>query len=211
MIPWSKITFLGDTIVMLPAAMAILGWLAVGRAWRIAFWWATLFAFGLGLVAATKIAFIGWGIGSVALDFTGISGHAMRAAAVLPVLAYLVSQRWRAPAKFACLVLGLGAGLMISISRVVLSYHSVSETVAGWLLGSAVALGFIRCSLRLSKPYLNRWLLAVSLLALVPTAYANPAPTGHWVNAVALYLSGHERPYVRADLLRHTLARPERP
>lgn len=199
MIPWSKISFLGDSIVMLPAALAILAWLAIGRAWRMAFWWAWLFAFGLSLVAATKIAFIGWGIGSVTLDFTGISGHAMRGVAVLPVLAYLVSQRWPGPLRIVCVALGVGMGLLIGVSRVVLSYHSVSEAVAGCLVGCAVALGFIYWSLPLSKPNLNRWLLAGSLLGLVPTAYANPAPTDYWMNSVALYLSGHDQPYVRGD------------
>ena len=35
---------------------------------------------------ASKVAFIGWGLGLSALDFTGISGHAMIASAVYPLL-----------------------------------------------------------------------------------------------------------------------------
>ena len=86
MIPWIKFTSYGDTMVMIPAAFIILVWLTVGRAWRMAIWWCLLLIAGLVLVAATKIAFVGWGVGIRSIDFTGISGHAMRATAVLPVI-----------------------------------------------------------------------------------------------------------------------------
>ncbi|MDB5842158.1 MAG: rane-associated phospholipid phosphatase [Herminiimonas sp.] len=199
MIPWSKITFLGDSVVMLPAAAAIIVWLVAGRAWRMAFWWGLLFTTGLALVAITKIAFIGWGIGISALDFTGISGHAMRAAAVLPVIGWLTLQRSAVPARMFGVTLGLALGGLVMISRVALDYHSVSEGVAGFLLGTAISLGFIRVSAGLTKPRLNRWLLAFTLLGLFPTSYAEPAPTNQWVHAVALYLSGHDCPYVRGS------------
>ncbi|MFC6518687.1 hypothetical protein ACFQAT_01865 [Undibacterium arcticum] len=81
-----KITSVGGITVMAPAAIAITVWLVVERSWRVALWWCLLFAAGMGLVVATKIAFIGWGIGIRSLDFTGFSGHSMRATAVIPVL-----------------------------------------------------------------------------------------------------------------------------
>jgi len=187
----------GDTVVMLPAAAAIFGWLAIGRAWRLAFWWGFLFSLGLFLVLATKVAFIGWGIGSEALDFTGISGHAMRASAVFPVLAYLIQQHAAPSAKRRGVAIGIGAGILIDISRLVLHYHSVSEVVTGFLLGTVIALGFIRMAEMQARPHFNRWLVALSMCALIPTSYAEPAPTNNWVNAIALYLSGHDKPYVR--------------
>ena len=96
MIPWMEITRFGGIVVTAPAAAAITAWLMMGRAWRLAAWWCVLFIGGMALVVATKIAFIGWGLGIQALDYTGISGHAMRATAVYPVLFYLVLLR-RAP------------------------------------------------------------------------------------------------------------------
>src|SRR5690606_16724813 len=84
------ITFMGDSIVTLPIAAAIAIWLLAAGAWRAALAWCVMFGTSLTLVAATKIAFIGWGIGIPGLDFTGISGHAMRACAVLPVAAFLL-------------------------------------------------------------------------------------------------------------------------
>jgi membrane-associated phospholipid phosphatase len=206
MIPWQHITSLGDSVVTLPAAAAILLWLVAGNAWRMAFWWSALFTGGLVAVIITKVAFIGWGIGSPLLDFTGISGHATRATAVLPVVFYLLLQRSPAQVRWLGVSCGLAFGVLIAISRVVLNDHSVSEAVAGCILGSMVSIGFMWLSRPLPKPFLNRWLIAASLLVLLPTTHAEPAPTGDWMNAVALYLSGRDRPYVRTW---GPLARPE--
>jgi membrane-associated phospholipid phosphatase len=197
MISWSQLTLLGDSVVTLPAAAIIFLWLVIGNAWRMAFWWGFLFVSGLVLVIVSKIAFIGWGLGSPVLDFTGISGHATRATAVLPVIIYLLLQRAAAPVRWAGVLLGLAAGILIGISRIVLNDHSISEVVAGCALGGGLALGFMWLSRPLPKPVLNRWLIALSMLALLPTTHAEPAPTGDWMNAVALYLSGRDKPYVR--------------
>jgi membrane-associated phospholipid phosphatase len=197
MIPWIPITSLGDSVVTLPAAALILIWLLAGNAWRMAFWWSVLFTAGLLVVLASKVAFIGWGVGSVALDFTGISGHATRATAVLPVIVYLLLQRSSASIRWAGIFLGIGFGVLIGISRVVLNDHSVSEATSGCVLGAVLALAFMWLSRPLPKPSLNRWLIALSLLALLPTTHAEPAPTADWMNAVALYLSGRDKPYVR--------------
>lgn len=187
----------GDTVVTLPAAAAIIAWLVIGRAWRMAFWWGFLFSLGLFIVLATKVAFIGWGIGIEALDFTGISGHAMRASAVFPVMAYLLLQRSAPQARNRGIAAGIGIGLLIGVSRLLLHTHSVSEMMSGALLGTAIALGFIRMATAETALQLNRWLVAASMCALMPTSYAEPAPTNDWVNAIALYLSGHDKPYVR--------------
>ncbi|WP_245549204.1 phosphatase PAP2 family protein [Noviherbaspirillum massiliense] len=190
------ITNLADTFVTVPAAIAIIIWLIAGRAWRMAFWWTLLFSFGLLLVAATKIAFVGWGIGIRSLDFTGISGHAMRASAVVPVLFYLMLQQSSLPKRAAGVVLGLLFGVLVAISRLAIHVHSVSEVMFGFFLGAAISLGFIRIASTSCIP-VSRRLIAAGLIALLPTAYANPAPTSRWIDELALYLSGHDKPYVR--------------
>ena len=197
MISWLHITGLGDTVVMLPAATAIAVWLAMTRAWRMALIWCLMFGAGLLAVVATKIAFVGWGIGIRALDFTGISGHAMRASAVLPVLCYLGLREAPAALRHAGLLLGIIGGALLTLSRVAVQAHSVSEALSGFLLGSLISLTFI--SLCHSRPTLRipSWLLALSLLALIPSSYAKPAPTSRWINGVALYLASHDRPYER--------------
>jgi membrane-associated phospholipid phosphatase len=193
-----QISSFGSSIITLSAAAAIVLWLIAGRAWRMALWWCGLFALGLMLVMVTKVAFLGWGVGSGTLNFAGISGHSMRAAAVFPVIFYLALQKSPPSVRTSGVLLGLAIGVLIGVARVMLHAHSVSDVVAGWLLGGAVSIGFIRLSKRLPKPLLNHWLIGLSLLALLPTAYAEPVSTNQWMNAVALYLSGHDKPFVRA-------------
>lgn len=203
MIPWNAITFVGDSVVLLPVAALMLVWMVLGGAWRMAFWWSMLFGVGLTLVAATKIAFIGWGLGLGRFDYTGLSGHAMRAAAVLPVLGWALQAGWPArqdgKSRLLTIALGVAAGVLVAISRVVLHEHSISETVLGWVLGSVTAFGFIALAQSRHRPRRNPWIVALSMVAMLPVSYAEPAPTNRWITAAALFLSGHDRPYVRGE------------
>lgn len=195
MIPWLQITSVADTVITLPAAATIAAWLIAGRAWRMAVWWCALFISGLVIVVATKIAYIGWGVGIETLDLMGMSGHAMRATAVFPVIFYLMLQRSPVAARASGVLLGVVLGALVGASRVALNVHSVSEVVTGCALGGAVSMGFIWIVRGLPRPHLNRRIILLGLFALLPAAYANPAPTTRWMNAVALYLSGLEMPY----------------
>lgn len=194
---WHPLTFVGDSIVTLPAAAAIVLWLASAGAWRMAFAWCVLFGGGSFVVLASKIAFIGWGISLPGLDFTGVSGHAMRACAVLPVLGWLLlrpaSPGWR---KLG-MTLAMALALLISISRLVLHFHSLSEVVTGIGLGTLVAITFIKRFEHSPGVRLQRWVMGLTIAFLIPSTYAEPAPTQHWITNMALYLSGHDRPYVR--------------
>ena len=94
---WLSITSLGSVGVMIPLALAVAAWLALGYPWRYAVCWLAVLGGASGLVVLTKIAFMGWGVGVRDLDFTGISGHAMVSSAVLPValfVACLPGRRW---------------------------------------------------------------------------------------------------------------------
>ncbi len=196
---WLRVTSFGDSIVTVPAAAAIILWLISGRAWRMAGWWIVLFGAGMTLVVATKIAFIGWGVGVAAIDFTGISGHAMRATAVLPIvgcLAFNGSRQWIRLAGFAA---GLSVALLISASRVMVDAHSVSEAASGALLGTAISWLFMRITSSVILPAINVWLIVLSLAGLFWVSFADPAPTQELLTRFALKLSGHERPFTRAD------------
>jgi membrane-associated phospholipid phosphatase len=209
MIPWITITSLGGINVMAPAAAAITAWLLMGRAWRMAFWWCLLFTLGMMLVIATKIAFIGWGIGIRELDFTGFSGHSMRATAVAPVLFYLILQNATPTVRAAGVLAGLAFGLLVGVSRLVLHVHSVSEAISGWILGGVLSLGFIWLAGRGRNFLSNRLLVVLSLIALLPLPYTQPAPTQRWLTGVALYLSGNDRPFVRTGWKRATMPVPD--
>ncbi len=197
MISWSSITSLGGFSVMAPAAVAITAWLLLGRAWRLTAWWVFLFIGGMTLVVATKIAFIGWGLGIRSLDFTGFSGHVMRATAVAPVLIYLILQKTPGFVRAMGVILGLVFGAIIAVSRLEVHAHSVSESISGWVLGAMVSVGFIWILSKAPKVKLHPWFIILSLLALLVTPYLEPTPTQRWIINAALNLSGHETPYIR--------------
>ena len=158
-------------------------------------------AVAAALTTISKVAFIGWGIGSAALDFTGISGHSMFAAAIYPLLlgalapASMPSLRW--------LAMGFGAviALLLGISRVLVDAHSVSEVVIGLALGGAVgAVALLEAPLRVR---ISPWLAPLTGLWLLSTpVYAPPSQTHPMVTRLALALSGHETPHTRDQLLR---------
>lgn len=201
---WEKITFIGDAVVLLPAALIVAIWLLAARGWRMATVWCALFAFGLLIVTASKIAFIGWGIGVRSLDFTGFSGHAMRATSVIPVMAYLLLQPSKRLLRHAGVALGFALGAIISLSRVAVGAHSMSEALFGALLGIAVSGGFLWIARGRSAAVPYRWLIALSMAGIFGTSHAQPAPTHRWITGVALYLSGNDRPYDRSVWHAHT-------
>lgn len=200
MLTWSAFTKLADTVALLPAAALCAAWLASVRAWRLVLVWLILLGFGLALVTATKIAFVGWGIGSRNWNFIGISGHAMRAAAIAPVLLYLLAgPRSRARRGFA-LVAGIAFAVLIGLSRLALQVHSPSEVVTGIGLGLAISAGFIAVLQRAPALSMPRYALLSALLPLSILSATPPAPTERWVDEVALRLSGHRRPHTRIEL-----------
>jgi membrane-associated phospholipid phosphatase len=197
---WHLFTRLGESQILLPAAVLVVLALlrhADGRA--LAGRWLLLLCGAVALTTVSKLAFIGWGLGSVALDFTGISGHAMFAAAIHPLLFGALAPSDRPRMRVAAVAVGGLLALFIGVSRVVVDAHSVSEAVAGVLLGAtvgAVALGLGR--LRLG---INPWvapLVAVWLFAA--PALAPRSQTHSMVTQLALKLSGHAVPYTREGL-----------
>lgn len=197
MIPWTGITHLGDVGITSLVALAIAAWLIAEDEPRLALCWALLFAAALVVVTATKMAFIGWGIGIRPLNFTGFSGHAVRAAAVAPVLLYLLLNKAGPATRLFGVLCGFAFAALIGISRLAVHTHSVSEVVGGWLLGSAVSLAFIGIAAPMHKTVFSRLRIALVLLALLPAPYVQPTPTQQWLTKVTLYLSGHEQPFRR--------------
>jgi membrane-associated phospholipid phosphatase len=193
---WLLFTRLGEAQLLLPLALAGAAWLAWhGGQAALARRWLLALAAAVALTTASKLAFMGWGLGLAAWDFTGFSGHAMCAAAVLPVLAWM-GLRGR-PWGYG---LGLGLAALIAFSRVQVSAHSLSEALSGLVLGAAVSLWALQGQFRL-RLVLPAWLPAgaLALLLLAPVA-APRARTHDWVTQLSLQLSGREQPYTRLDL-----------
>ncbi len=190
---WSSFTRLAETNFALSLAALLTLWLCAARAWRLAAWWCVLFGGALFVVTATKVAYAGWGIGIAAIDFRGFSGHAMRAAAIAPVFAFLLAQRKAGLLRQAAIGAGVLFAIGIAISRLVLAVHSVSEVVSGLALGFAAAWLFIRVARQAPMIYLDRFTLVFCAVLLLPVLTTRPAPTQGWIEQVAVKLAGEEK------------------
>jgi membrane-associated phospholipid phosphatase len=163
------------------------------------------------VTTASKVAFIGWGIGWPELNFTGISGHAMFAAAVYPLLLGTLASHTPRAGRQLAMAAGCALALLVGVSRVVVGAHSVFEVLTGLMVGgtaSAVALALVRLPHALIGPAIPA---AVALwLALMP-AHAPASRTHSVVTRLSLMLSGHKTPYTRSDMLRELRGRRSAP
>jgi len=200
---WYLITRFGEVQNLLPAALWVCLALVRSEATRaFAFRWLFWLVLVTLVNTASKLVFIGWGIGVASWNFTGFSGHAMFSAAIYPLLMVTLAARLSTGWQKAAFGVGLVLAVVVCVSRVMVNAHSVSEVVLGWLLGSVVTLlaitkpGLQHVTGRLYVPVLLAvWLVLAPLLA-------PPVPT-HWaVTQLALLLSGRAHPYTRLDLHR---------
>lgn len=201
---WRSFTWLGDSALMLPVALLIALWLATSRrTWPTAALWLLLFGLGSSVILASKLAFLGWGVGSARFNFTGFSGHTAISASVWPVALWLLSSRAAHWQRVALVLLGWALAAAIGLSRLALMAHSVSEVAAGLLLGVAVSATFLVFQHR--HPHPRLWWPGVCVSFLLPLAFqtpGTPAPTQNLLEQIAVQLAGIERPYTREDLLR---------
>lgn len=203
---WSLVTRLGEAQIMLPAALMVALWFGWReRSMRLAAIWLVGLLAAVAVTTASKVAFLGWGLGWPALDFTGVSGHSMFAAAVYPLTGVAIARaltglraaRWQGFGLAA----GVALALLVGVSRVAVEAHSWSEVVAGLLVGGA-ASAIAAMAQRAPPTRHTLWLPVVVCLWLGSTLTAAPPSTTHgWVTRLALAVSGRSEPYTRADLL----------
>jgi membrane-associated phospholipid phosphatase len=212
---WLAVTRLGEAQILLPAFCAGALWLAFARpagararlaqgsahahdhparlsAWR----WVSGIVVVAGITTISKVAFLGFGYGIAALDFTGFSGHSMFAWSILPVIGAII---WGRPGA----VIGVVLAALITYSRVELGAHSWSEAITGMMLGAGAAGWTLADYLAHPGAVRAPWWLPLMLLVwlgFLPT-HAPPSRTHSLVVAVSLKLSGRTRPYTRFELL----------
>ncbi len=203
------ISNLGDLAATGPIAIGMSFIFGGQRAWYFVLKWTLLLFLGMCLVTVSKIAFIGWGIGNQTLDFTGFSGHAMRAAAIFPVLGFLIFQKYSRSMQTFAVLFCTALSVMIAFSRFMLQAHSISEVISGWCLGAAISLYFIDTLQREHAPSPSSFLFALWLsIWLLPFAFItqlDPTPTQRWLVDISLKLSGHSQAFVRENWSRNNL------
>ncbi len=141
---WQLISFFGDSTVLLPSAAALFIVLMLRKTSRLLAWqWSLLFGITGAIVCASKLAFMGWGLGIRELDYTGFSGHSALSAAFWPIFLWLLSARFSAGVQKAAVAAGYILAAVVGYSRLVIHAHSVSEVIAGLLLGAAGSALFL--------------------------------------------------------------------
>jgi len=100
---WWRLTAFGDSTSILPLAALLAIWLCARPESRRAGWLlvATVLIDG-GVVAASKVLYMAWGVHPPGLDFIGLSGHSAMAFLFWPVLGAVVAAQWRLPRPVAC-------------------------------------------------------------------------------------------------------------
>lgn len=193
MTQWAHVVDLGHTAVMVPLAGAIAGWLVAARAWKATCYWCVLFAAGLGLVASSKIAYLGWGWAIPSLDFQALSGHAFRVSAVVPVCLFLLLQCASCSWRMGGVVLGVGVSIALGALLVHLKFHTLSEVLASLVLGATVGICFMRIATTLPTPRWNCWTLPFSIVVFMAIRVLEPSSLNYRLVDIALYLTGRDK------------------
>ena len=206
---WHWLTFLGDSMLLLPCAAIIvilLLWKADTR--RVCWQWLLLFGGASAVVVASKLAFLGWGIGSEAYDFTGFSGHSAMSASIWPVMLWILTNRASRGAHIAAVAGGYLLAAVVGFSRIILHAHSVSEVMAGLLLGYAISTSFLMMqyfrNTRLNHLSYGQItvVLVLPLVLITQGLQGKKAPTQNLLEQIALEIAPIRHVHTRADLFR---------
>lgn len=202
---WNVITRLGEAQILLPTALLLALWLARrGHSKRLAITWLLGIAAAASVTTLSKVAFIGYGWGWPAIDFTGVSGHAMFAAAIYPLAGIAVASALAGPHAEPWQRVGLTAGvtlaLLVAVSRVLIGVHSWSEVLVGLAVGAVATLVALFAErMPMVRPPL--WVpLVFGVWIAITTGYAPPSTTHGLVTRLSLAVSGRNDPYTRGDM-----------
>ncbi|MDG1644325.1 phosphatase PAP2 family protein [Klebsiella huaxiensis] len=202
---WQVVTFFGDSTVLLPSAAVLFIVLLLRKDSKQVAWnWVLLFGITGVIVCASKLAFMGWGIGIRELDFTGFSGHTALSTAFWPILLWLLCARAAPVIRRISVLLGYALAGLVGYSRLVIHAHSTSEVIAGLLLGAAGSALFLLMQSRGESAHVAQlsWggLASVVIIPLMLLNTGAKAPTQSLLGEIAVKLGPLEKPFTRADL-----------
>lgn len=191
---WRTLSALGDSRWLLPMALVLLITLPRADA-RLKWRWLLAIAVTGGVTLASKLAFMGWGIGIKSVHFTGFSGHAAMSSVIYPVVGALLAGTGKRPRTIG-LVIGVLLATAIAWSRIPLHAHSLSEVIAGLMLGLGCSTWAMHTAGPSSRP--NAVAAAAAVLAGMVLPLALPdVHTHQLVITLAKLISG------RAEIFQH--------
>ncbi|WP_191862822.1 phosphatase PAP2 family protein [Stenotrophomonas sp. AS012628] len=191
---WRTLSALGDSRWLLPMALVLLITLPRADA-RLKWRWLLAIAVTAGVTLASKLAFMGWGIGIKSVHFTGFSGHAAMSSVIYPVVGALLAGTSKLPRRIG-LVIGVLLATAIAWTRIPLHAHSLSEVIAGLMLGLGCSTWAMHTAGPSSRP--NAVAAAAAVLAGMVLPLALPdVHTHQLVIALAKLISG------RAEIFQH--------
>jgi len=191
---WRTLSALGDSRWLLPMALVLLITLPRADA-RLKWRWLLAIVVTAGVTLASKLAFMGWGIGIKSVHFTGFSGHAAMSSVIYPVVGALLAGTSKLPRRIG-LVIGVLLATAIAWSRIPLHAHSLSEVIAGLMLGLGCSTWAMHTAGPSSRP--NAVAAAAAVLAGMVLPLALPdVHTHQLVIALAKLISG------KAEIFQH--------
>lgn len=191
---WRTLSALGASRWLLPMALVLLFTLPRADA-RLKWRWLLAIAVTAGITLASKLAFMGWGIGIKSMHFTGVSGHAAMSSVIYPVVGALLAGTSKLPRRIG-LVIGVLLATAIAWSRIPLHAHSLSEVIAGLMIGLGCSTWAVHTAGPSSRP--NAVAAAAAVLAGMVLPLALPdVHTHQLVIALAKLISG------RAEIFQH--------
>ncbi|HHB1427682.1 TPA: phosphatase PAP2 family protein [Serratia odorifera] len=204
MMNWHFLTFFGDSTLLLPSAAIVFILLLLSPASSKRTWqWVMLFGAVGGVVCISKLAFMGWGIGSREFDFTGFSGHSALSASIWPVMLWLLTGRFPTTVRRLAIIVGYLLAFAVGYSRLMIHVHSTSEVVTGLALGVIVSATFLFLQRGVEPPRLSlRRSVAALALPLLLVNSGKAAPTQGLLEQIAVTISPASKPFTRADLHR---------
>ena len=200
---WWRITALGDSAVLLPIALLLAAWLLLRAGTRaVGWWWLGVLCVDVGVVALSKLLYMGWGLHPPGLDFVGLCGHCALSFLIWPVLAALLAARQSPRGRLLALLSGALLALGVTVSRLTLDAHSPSEAVLGTLWGALLAGVFLWHERRPGRLQQAGGWMALALLLPLLLTYGLVMPSNRILEVIAREVSGHARIYTRCDLPR---------
>ena len=175
---WWTVTHFGSSSLLLPAFVLVAFGLWRSGARAAARHYVVAMTAAVALTVTSKCLFYGWGVGIAAIDFTGVSGHGLLAAAILPLLLRGLPGRWGrdlgAPlgAALALLVVTLALQLMLA-DRERLRVHA--QLVLSFLVGgiASVIFGVLAVGV-LASGHVVALLVILNLIGTVRTVVVPP-------------------------------------